>query len=752
MTDGTSKPTDTVTENEPAQTEAAHQDKIVASTEPGTHSVEHESSDPALEVKPAQDKANKPPTDQDEPASTENKPGEISTGEAKVEEAVDEQANLEESGSGEADSKEEKSEKENQEEKAGQENKKEKAKKTKKKPEPQEATPEQIGELEEEIKKLSAKNTAELFTVRNKLNRLRKVINEEHELNERASKLHLSIVSMVEENQAHQEELHEITSKLIEALQKSLDDGQSQGALPAWDRIQGNISNTSGKIRNTLQESSNPFKARINELRDWKVFAATEKKRELVQEMEKLSKTQSENEIGPQELNKKISKLHNEWKALGRSNDNEKLWKEFKTFSDKAYAPCKEFFKQRKNAMTENLKRRRELCDELEKELATIDPENIHVGNINKLLNHTESEWKKHAPVEQSKIKTLQKRYYGLINQFRKFRRNSARQHANEKQALIEQAKALINSEDKREAMEAAKLLQKKWKEIGPVSFKDDKKYWAEFRSACDSIFEHQGPRKESGKADKQHRGAQQESDGEIKAVLQTLEQILDYGEEKFREAKQDYQAAAQRFNSMVTGKLRHSRSRQIEHFKELKRKIDMRFQALPDKKTQALIEGLRALDATLCESEDLVLNSKDDGDLSAAAKVADQLMKDASFTLPDKRHQELLQTRTQALQSKSIAKFTDIGENSSNALRTLCVSSEIRAGIDSAEEDQALRMQLQLAQLQDGFGQSRPDSKENLSYVRSATLEQYCLGPVPKDQREALRTRLAHALTKIVS
>jgi len=603
------------------------------------------------------------------------------------------------------------------------------------------ASPEEFARLEEEIGKLSIKNTAELFTIRNRLNKLRKLLDDEHALSSKAEELHQSVTTMVSENQTHQEDLQKVTTELIDSLKKALEEGQSQAALPTWDRIQGNISNTSGQIRNALQELSEPFKAGINELRDWKIFAATEKKRELITQMEQLSKQ----DLTPQDLNKRISKLHSEWKNLGRSNDNETLWKEFKTISDKAYAPCKEFFKQRKSVMAENLKKRRELCDMLEKELAEIDPENIHVGNINKLLSHTESEWKSHAPVEQSKIKSLQKRYYGLVNQFRKHRKSSARRNATAKQELIEEAKTLADSEDRKKSIEIAKQLQKKWKEIGPTSFKEDKKYWSEFRAACDKIFEGHSP--QAGQR-KPHTEA---AEGELKKILAELESLFALEEEKFREAKSRFRTLAQEFNGSLNGKLRQTRSKMVERFNELKRKIDNRFQALPDKKTQALIETLHTLDSTLCEVEDKLAAADSEESFLAIARDFDLSAFSSKDTLPDADLVALLDERAKTFACKTPVEFKTRSDEAANALRKLCVETEIRAGSDSPAEDQSLRMALQLAQLQDGFGQSRPTNKENIAYSRKASLQQYCIGPIAEKQRSELRERLKEALSRLL-
>ncbi len=78
-------------------------------------------------------------------------------------------------------------------------------------------------------------------------------------------------------NLEHQQALHDKTVALVATLQQALADGKSEQALPTWDKIQGNISNTSGKLRDALQELTGPLKGQLDELRDWKIFAATEK-------------------------------------------------------------------------------------------------------------------------------------------------------------------------------------------------------------------------------------------------------------------------------------------------------------------------------------------------------------------------------------------------------------------------------------------------------------------------------------------
>ena len=97
---------------------------------------------------------------------------------------------------------------------------------------------------------------------------------------------------------------------------------------------------------------------------------------------------------------------------------------------------------------------------------------------------------------------------------------------------------------------------------------------------------------------------------------------------------------------------------------------------------------------------------------------------------------------------SKRIHKLAKENES---ILRSLCIQTEIRANIDTPAQDQAQRMQLQLQQLKNGFGQLKPSAKENAKHAMEIELESYCLGPVEKESRLELSQRLQAAIKKLL-
>jgi len=601
-----------------------------------------------------------------------------------------------------------------------------------------------LPQLEQQLIKLSFKHTEALNSMRNTLNRVHKAVSADTpDLAVLAETLHKKLSEKLEKNHIHQEQLREATVALLEQLHLALDTGQSHDALPAWDKIQGNINNTSGKIRAALQKQANVHKSKLNELRNWKTFAATEKKKELITQMQHLLETK----MHAADLSRHISKMHEEWKSLGRSNQNEQLWREFKKLSDKAYEPCKEYFKQRKQLMATNFQKRREICEQLEAELAKLDKEaDPNISEINKLLSDADKLWKEHAPIEQSKIKPLQNRYYAAINQLRKSRKQSLRGNSTQKQELIAQANALTEHADNQHAIREAKRLQQEWKNIGPTSFKEDRKYWEDFRVACDKIFA-----KRNNEANAE-RDTRKQAENKLGEILQSLESILQLDDEAFRNARSDYQTLAQQFSNSIDPHQRNQQKRTLEQFNGIKRKIDSRYKSLPDKKQLQLKNNVLEKTRFLQDIETKLLLCQSDTEFASIKATIDSSTWQSLSVGSQSKYDEMLNARMQKLMdSSNLQSLQKLAEKCANQARKHCIELEIRANIETPKEDQGLRMQIQLDQLKNGFGKLKVEPKDNNAYSLDMELQGYCLGPLEPIVQQQLAQRMAGAIKKLV-
>lgn len=598
--------------------------------------------------------------------------------------------------------------------------------------------------VEKEATKLSYKNTSRLFELRSQLRKLLARLTEtETELATKIASMQENIAEKITKNNEYQEQLKAKTEELITTLAEALEAGSSENATQCWDKIQGNISNTANQVRAELLKKSNVHKEKLIELRDWKIFAATEKKKELIAQMQHLI----DSKMHASDRSKNISKMHKEWKTLGRSSQNEQLWKEFKKLSDQAYEPCKEYFKERKQLMADNLRKRREICDSLEAEHKLLQEaeDEPDISKLNKLLNDSEKDWKSHAPIEQSKIKSLQKRFYETVNQLRKLRKSKLSVSAKLKQELVGQAQELSKADDNKHAMNEAKRLQQEWKKIGPTSYREDQKYWQDFRAACDTIFNKRN------EASNELREDLQKIETRLKEILTSLDSIAKKDDSSFRESRASYQDLAQEFSNSLDPRIKSQRKRLLDRFNATKRQIDSRFRALPDKRQQQLMQNILDKASTLQDIEKALLNESDAEKFASLCQAFDSDTWNNAEKSGNSEIDVLLNTRKNAaLSAKTHTELAKLCKQAEDTFRQLCVQAEIRANVDSPAEDKALRMKFQLEQLQSGFGQAKPDPKQNLKYAMNTELHSMALGPLEESVRETFTTRLSQVLQKL--
>ncbi|MFT7470668.1 MAG: exonuclease SbcC [Kiritimatiellia bacterium] len=597
---------------------------------------------------------------------------------------------------------------------------------------------------EKETVKLSYKNTARLFEIRSQLRKLQaRLTDTDTALAAKIENLQTGIAEKITKNNDYQEQLKAKTEELLISLAEALEAGNSENATQCWDKIQGNISNTANQVRAELLKKSNVHKEKIIELRDWKIFASTEKKKELIVQMQHLI----DSKMHASDRSKNISKMHKEWKALGRSSQNEQLWKEFKKLSDQAYEPCKEYFKERKQLMVQNLLKRREICESLEAEhklLQEADDE-PDISKLNKLLSDSEKDWKSYAPIEQSKIKGLQKRFYETVNQLRKLRKSKLSVSAKQKQELVGQAIELSKNEDNRHAMNEAKRLQQEWKKIGPTSYREDQQYWQDFRAACDAIFNKRD------QASTELREELKKIETRLGEILAALDAISKKDDSSFRESRASYQDLAQEFSNSLDPRIKSQRKRLLDRFNAAKRQIDSRFRALPDKRQQQLMQSLLEKATTLQNIEKALLGESDAEKFSSLQLSFDSDAWDTADKSGNTEIDTLLNARHSAVFSaKSNSELAKQCKQSEDTFRQLCVQAEIRANVDSPADDKALRMKFQLEQLQSGFGQAKPEPKQNLKYAMSTELHSLTLGPLDESIRDIFTARLSEVLQKL--
>jgi len=533
--------------------------------------------------------------------------------------------------------------------------------------------------------------------------------------------------------------LSDATAGLV-VLEQNIEQGHLSEAQKSWDKINNASNKITERERVVLQEQLQPFKARIMELQDWKNFASTEKKKELIGKMQQVLDI---NQPPPQKA-KTIRALQDDWKKLGHSDDNDSLWAQFNELAHKAFEPCKEYFKERKDKMSANLKERNRICDELEQFIAAVSPEAINISETSKLEAVAQEEWKKYAPVAQNKIKNLQKRFNNILNSLRQLKRKTLQHNADRKLELIQRAEKLLGLEDFQEAIHAAKSLQNEWKTIGPSPYKEDRNHWNTFRQACDKLF---------SKRDEQIKEQKTEARKVVSAARETLKKInelLSLSDEEFLQSKKQFAELKEVFYSQLNPDMKAERRQLIEQFETASKKYEARQRAAPDRKILQLINQVKAK-AEFCQHlETALLTRSPEAAVTDLEQLREQWQAFDAIGEPELEQKMEKRFKLLSQDTADLSKLKKLSVDNDTIARELCVEMEIQAGVDSPAQDKALRMKIQLNHLKHAFGQTQNAGKNKMQMINELEMQLLCTGPLDPATRTALQLRTGSIKAKL--
>ena len=194
-----------------------------------------------------------------------------------------------------------------------------------------------------------------------------------------------------------------------------------------------------------------------------------------------------------------LQKLHQEYREIGpvAKELREEIWNRFKAASTIINKRHQQHFEDVRAKEEDNLARKTALCEKVE---AIAAMENKGSGDWEK---HTkdiidiQTEWKTigFAP-QKMNVKIFERfraacdDFFGRKAEYFKGLKDTFKENADKKRALIEKAKALQDSTDWKSTGDKFIALQKEWKTIGIVPKKLGDQLWAEFLGACNKFFE----------------------------------------------------------------------------------------------------------------------------------------------------------------------------------------------------------------------------------------------------------------------
>ena len=267
-----------------------------------------------------------------------------------------------------------------------------------------------------------------------------------------------------------------------------------------------------------------------------------------------------------------LQKLHQEYREIGpvAKEEREEIWNRFKAASTIINKRHQQHFEGIRAKEEENLARKTELCEKVEAIAAEENKGSSDWEKHTKQIIELQTEWKTigFAP-QKMNVKIFERfraacdDFFGRKAEYFKTLKDSFKENADKKRALIEKAKALQDSTEWKSTADKLIALQKEWKTIGTVPKKLGDQLWEEFLGACNKFFE---ARKAAGAGQHSEEYANLEKKREVveklkaiteetgediqKEVQKLVEEYLSIGHVHFKEKDklyEEYHAALDR-------------------------------------------------------------------------------------------------------------------------------------------------------------------------------------------------------------
>jgi hypothetical protein len=463
--------------------------------------------------------------------------------------------------------------------------------------------------------------------------------------------------------------------------------------------------------------------ARLNQLRQWKDFAAAPKRIELIEDVEALIGV----EEAPETLLEHLRALRQEWRTINKglaveaNAETERFEQAFKA----AFQPCQAYLTEQAAIRRTNLDARKQVLERVLAFEAGLDTEQPDHPLIARVLREAPQEWRNHAPVDRDASRPLDAEFFGALDRLRTrvtawYERNAA-----DKQALIARASHLATSTDLPRAIDEVKRLQAQWKTTGPVPHTQSQSMWEEFRAQCNAVFE----RRQQELA--QQNAALEQAGSAAEDLCKQIEQACQEGPTDRPSGEASLREWQEAFN--VLGELPRNAVRTV---RERYQRAMARF--------ESQIAGLAQREADATEAN--VLTAARHGRACQRAVIQGDAARDELKTaaesfiagVPRWPSKGILQALRQSLAQADSAEFSTTDDAArEQALRKLCIRAEILSGTASPPEDAGRRREQELQLLSQGLGQARQTDERAWEAMRIEWLGLAAAEPAVHDELE---------------
>lgn len=285
-----------------------------------------------------------------------------------------------------------------------------------------------------------------------------------------------------------------------------------------------------------------------------------------------------------------LQKLHQEYRETGpvAKELREELWARFKEASTAVNKRHQAHFEGLKAQEEENLAKKTALCEKVEALLEEEAKNFADWERLTKEVIEAQAQWKTigFTPKKMNtkifeRFRTACDNFFRKKTEYFKSTREALAANLTAKNALCEQAEALMDSTDWTATTNKLVALQKEWKTIGPVAHKVSESVWKRFNTACNHFFDKKNEATAGQRQEEEDNLAKKESviaalnalhenqEGDVLAQVRDLQaQWNDIGHVPFRKKEKIYKRYREVCDKIYQALHAGAERRRMENFK----------------------------------------------------------------------------------------------------------------------------------------------------------------------------------------
>ena len=369
-----------------------------------------------------------------------------------------------------------------------------------------------------------------------------------------------------------------------------------------------------------------------------------------------------------------LQKLHQEYRETGPVSKElrEEVWQRFKAASTVINKRHQQHFEGLRAREEENLEKKTALCEKAEAILAEENKGSADWERHTQEIIALQAEWKTIGFAPQKMNVKIFERFRAACDTFftskgEHFRaiKDTYKENAEKKRALIEKAKALQDSTEWRSTGDKLIALQKEWKTIGMVPKKLGDQLWEEFLGACNKFFEARNAAG-AGQRGEERENLQKKRDviARIKAVAeeggddvqgkvqQLVEEYNAIGHVPFKEKDKLYEEYHEVLDKLYKDLNISVQRRRLSKFKDNLKQVAERGEGALDSERARLVRQLDQM------KQDVQTYENNLGFLSASSKKGNSLIDEMNRKMQKlKDDMQLIKDKIKAIDQENAAK-----------------------------------------------------------------------------------------------